>query len=448
MSDFVPYDDKANDVSRPSTGVERRISRAQSTRINGLTRAARQRVNEQRRQAIEDAKTSQADGTSLNLSFNEAEQAPPPYTSLAEVQRVLPVEKQSSVPSVEGSVQPQSNEIAANNDSETAPTKKNSRYAWMRRGKRSSSKQDTSQSSNDGVNGSVGVSVVSAELPAVALTSWTDKDQVQATPAVIDQSDQATDYFEQQSGSAPARKHTADSLQDSKDYVDSSMLQSNNPYLALRLGSSKSETDFNQMNTSYSELALKNTKDFDAIRPSQRVLAQRKSSAGLSNTPAPAAPLPALASRISSFLGWGNSEPVQQSWQTITMTEKPLIFKVVFDKESFQNKMSASAARALGVADSIIVYDQVPTAELTLLHAVSDEIDEGETVINGDQAEFVVMDEFESRVPLLSLGASLSHLADLMRERQSVYWSPRPVPENLRTIERLRACKYFELAES
>lgn len=82
---------------------------------------------------------------------------------------------------------------------------------------------------------------------------------------------------------------------------------------------------------------------------------------------------------------------------------------------------------------------------MTLLYTVSDDLTTEADTVLGNETEFVVLNEHESRTPLLVLGAAFAYLRRIVAEGQHIYWSPRFVPENARNVERLKLYKRFEL---
>ena len=99
----------------------------------------------------------------------------------------------------------------------------------------------------------------------------------------------------------------------------------------------------------------------------------------------------------------------------------------------------------MGVDEHIQIIDCTPLATLTLLHVVSDVASNEATAVNSDVVEFEVMNEHQSRVPELRIGQGFAHLAGMMNEGQYIYWNPQPVPKTLRTVDRLRLYRRFEL---
>ena len=233
---------------------------------------------------------------------------------------------------------------------------------------------------------------------------------------------------------------------------------SNNPYEQMRLEAQSSpERDVaRKTRPDYQNQRSDSTDNFARIRPSQIVRKAREPShsqepAGKDNVESSSPPQMEPLSRHMSAgdrldsIGSGSTSDDQQTWQTTTLNNRTLKFKVQFEKESFVNKISPSAARALGVDDMIEEFAGIPITHLTLLYTVSDGLSAEASTVLGDEAEFVVMDEYERRTPTLVLGAAFAHFARIAEEGQYVYWSPRSVPENVRNVERLRLYRRFEL---
>lgn len=339
--------------------------------------------------------------------------------------------------------------------------KKSTRPSWYRFGKRSSNKQEKLQASSDDVPAVPDAKEEASSTPTVFLTSEVDQGHIQATPAPIESLEKQDSYFETKSADAETERITFQSPEP-EDQANQAQLSPNNPYLALRLGRTKSETDFGSIPRSTFELTKipseTSSELFDRIRPSQRVQAQRERPVSQEPTPrqnsgvslpsraAPSTRTTSSISRLGSLSSSFSDDLMQQTWSTTAINNRRIKFKVKFETETFTNKMSASAARALGVDDTIFVFDQTPLVQLTLLHTVSDDVGlDNDVVVNGDEVEFVVMDEYESRIPQLNLGTGFAHLAPLMEGGEYVYWNPGIVPESLRTLDKLRLYKRFEL---
>ncbi|KAK5085523.1 hypothetical protein LTR05_004808 [Lithohypha guttulata] len=220
------------------------------------------------------------------------------------------------------------------------------------------------------------------------------------------------------------------------------VLSNNNPYLAMRL-TARSRSDFGASTSVHTE-QRDEVDQFSRTRPSHSI-ASPPLSDSLSQTPSCQ-----LGERLSSFgrsshISLSPQRAVEQSWQTIAITNRTTRLKVKFEKELFSNKMSASAARALGVDNSIIIWEGVPLTNLTMLYTVSDGTAVEDTIVNGEEVEFEVMNEHESRVPELYLGQGVAHFVNLMEGGDFIYWNPGAVPKNLRSVNRLRSYRRFEL---
>jgi len=218
---------------------------------------------------------------------------------------------------------------------------------------------------------------------------------------------------------------------------------SKNPYKQLRLEA--------QSRPSYLDQRSDSLDNSTRTRPSQVVQGARQRSQ--SRETAATSPLPGSeplsrqstgGNRLGS-INFGLASELQQTWQTTTLSNRTMKFKVNFESQSFTNKISSPAARALGIDDTTEEFAGVSITYLTLLYIVSDGLTTEADTVLGDEAEFVVMHEHESRTPLLVLGAAFAHLARIAEEGQYVYWSPGAVPENVRNVERLRLYRRFEL---
>lgn len=334
-------------------------------------------------------------------------------------------------------------------------------------------KSNEPRSLSDRTSGSDSQTSSSTTKPVTFLSSTDEKNQLQSTPAPIELPQD--NYFELQSAisgmsvgqnslytnDSPSEKPSMRTTSQDIPVLDvkppepeakqEELPLNNNPYLAMRLAPrSKSENSF-RAKPDYSGQQASQTSNFDRIRPSQRVRDSRDRS--VSQEPANRAaisetePLERQTSgptRLSS-LSFFSSDELQQSWQTKATTNQTAKIAVKFDKESFTNRMSASAARALGVDDHIMVVDGVALASVTLLHTISDGPSDNDKAVVGDEIEFEVMTEHEVRTPQLNFGAGCTHYARIMEAGEYIYWDPRSIPESLRTVERLRMYRRFEL---
>lgn len=194
--------------------------------------------------------------------------------------------------------------------------------------------------------------------------------------------------------------------------------------------------------STYHDNIVESSKKFERIRPSQRVKESRERSPAPSSRQNTNSPLESNSSLDLSRQSTNtrlNSGSNTQNWITYPMPSQRVRFRVEFADDTFTNRMSASAARTLGVEDYITEYAGIPITNLTMLNTVEDDC------VVGDEVEFVVMDEHEQRTPLLVLGAGLAHMKRLMQEGEYIYWDSQPVPEKLRTADKLRLFRRFEM---
>lgn len=459
-------------IDLPNKGVPRSLSRAQSTRLNGLTRSARSRVDAQRRRQLEAAQSGDEEAilTQQLLDSKQeevlvaaidrpdtSETAPPPYT-IGGNDDTGPGGNDEAAVRTSDTAHPLtkvSSEADAQDDWNLRKPK--GRPIWKTMWIRTNKSDKTTKTRKSFLPQSKDVKVTSTDDTAAIQ----DASPV-ASPDNMSASSN-TNYFELQNAvaglhmeqaltraeSAP-EANSAIEIQTSHELTSAEVhspealtspkeeLLSNNPYAAMRLASrSKSQTDF------YEQHRKDSADKFNRIRPSQRVLEARRPSP-------PSSPEQDNLSRTSSRSRIGDmtlssAAGFEQSWQTTATTNRAIKVKVVFEKDSFTNKMSASAARVLGVDDAIEIVDGIALANLTLLHAVGSNDGSDDTVVNGEEVEFEVMNEHESRVTELHLGQGLAHLASLMESGEYIYWNPRSIPDKLRTVDRLRLYRRFEL---
>ena len=454
---------------RPNKGQKRTLSRAQSTRLNGLTKSARDRVRDQQRRAreaheqdgLDDAASPSASGTDLrhvlkHESGNEG--APPPYASVGDTVSVTDSKRTTEkFPTAVVNAEQSSFNVLAKSKSNELPMDKKKRPSWKNFMKRSSKDQYRTLSGSSDIPAKT-VSPSSAtkiDVPEVP-------NQIQTTPGAVESPQGQENYFDLQSAmsgmsmtestvhemsSSPLTQRSPTTYEVSRqlsaeavpaiDKPDPAKPKNRNPYLAMRLAAgSKPRTDYRAMYEQANQ-STDNEDNFNRIRPSQRLQHSREVTSRQETT------LREPASRLGSL---NFSADVQdQSWQTAAITNQSTKFKVSFPGDAFENRMSASAARALGVDEHIQIIDCTPLATLTLLHVVSDVASNEATAVNSDVVEFEVMNEHQSRVPELRIGQGFAHLAGMMNEGQYIYWNPQPVPKTLRTVDRLRLYRRFEL---
>lgn len=456
-------------IDLPNKGVPRSLSRAQSTRLNGLTRSARNRVDAQRRRQLEAAQSGNDDAQRLIDSKHEdvlvtsitrpdfSDSAPPPYTIGEAVSPdATDTNDASALPPVSSpDMSPVLSKVTSAPDPAGDWTLKKSkdRPTWKTMWIRTNKSEKTTKTRK-------------SFLPTGKENTPPTEDTTEAESAVTESSmpitspDGAssrsnTDHLELQNAVADLNLDEPLAKTESVPLVDAvevptgvqspealpspkAGVSTNNPYAAMRLASrSKSQNDF------YEQHRKDSADKFNRIRPSQRVLETKRQSP-------PSSPEQENLSRASSRSRIGDmtlssAAGLEQSWQTTAITNRAIKIKVVFEKDSFTNKMSASAARVLGVDDAIDIVDGIALANLTLLHAVGSNEVSDDTVVNGEEVEFEVMNEHESRVTELHLGQGLAHLASLMEGGEYIYWNPRSVPDSLRTVDRLRLYRRFEL---
>lgn len=225
-----------------------------------------------------------------------------------------------------------------------------------------------------------------------------------------------------------------------------------NPYKQMRLeAQSRLESNVPRPKPSYQNPRSDSSDSFFRLRPSERV---RGTQQPLQSKDRVASPPPPDGEPLSRQSTGGNrlgssafdsTSNVQQTWQTTTLNGRTLKLKIQFDPESFTNRISLPAAQALGVSDSIEEFAGTAITNLMLLYTISDGLSTEANTVLGDMVEFTVMDEHESRIPTIVLGAPSAYLARIAEEGQYIYWSPRHVPENVRVVENLRLYRRFEL---
>lgn len=350
---------------------------------------------------------------------------------------------------------------------ESSGDKKAKRPMWKAFMKRSS-KQEPTRSLSDLGDRTKSDNTSPPATPPVIVS------QVQETPAAIETPSEQENYFQLQAAMSGMSMTTTTAELTRQDFndlngnhanpenstsaseLDASTITtppdekfaSNNPYKQMRLEAQlRSESNVaSKSRPNYHDLRSDSTDNFSRIRPSHivREARERSQSRGTTSPPEPLSRQSTGGDRLGS-INFGSASDTQQTWQTTTLTNRTMKFKIQFEKESFTNKISASAARALGVYDTIEDFAGIPITHLTLLYTVSDGLSAEADTVLGDEAEFVVMDEHESGTPLVVLGAASVHLARIAEEGQYVYWSPGAVPENVRGLDRLRLFRRFEL---
>lgn len=487
-------------MNRPTTAGKRSQSVAQKQRLNGLTMRNRNRAVEQHRR-IQDVQaqnllddtnpeqlnqqgsipavstSNQTHGEDASLQYiASGTTAPPPYEQHSNDSKKPPTTDPASgafadqkEPISEAESKPSSfNALEKTKPEESGKPpadKKSKRPRWRTFMKRSG-KQEQSKGQSDPGENAKSNNTSSSSTPLVSRESNFSK--VQEAPLEVITSPEQESYFELQqemsgmqmpsgdtesskidqgvSGdfASPKSNTAAIGLDESSTTIPShEEYTSNNPYKQLRLEA--------QSRPSYMDQRSGSLDNFSRTRSYQVVqgVRQRSQSRDTATTSPPPGSEPLSrqstgGNRLGS-ISFGLASGLRQTWHTTTLSNRPIKFKVNFENQSFTNKISSPAARALGIDDTTEEFAGFPITYLTLLYTVSDGLaTEADTVL-GDEAEFVVMDEHESRTPLLVLGAAFAHLARIAEEGQYVYWSPGAVPENVRNIERLRLYKRFEL---
>ena len=437
---------------RPDLGAKRAQSRASSKRLNGLTVSIRRRVRE-----------SQDKAPLVHGPTNEPSGSPPPYEDpaqrfaqlqLNEKQSQQSLQRESTTPTIDND----------NNDlikTDTKPLKKirssesepgQTRGFW-RAFRKKSSKDDSGGSPSSSV-----AQIHSSEIPA----SSPIHPAVQSPPAISSAS--TSGYFELntppagQTDDIASPSHMSEvSKQDQSFPTGISLLtpQGNGEYDHHKAAKSLQQSfeSSQRKRPDYSNGRTESSERFDRIRPAQRLKEAQARSEGqeaLSNsapsTTSPGTqlknnPIEALSATTSQ-----NTNSTTQTWKTTAITNRSLKLRVQFDKFSFTNKLSSTAAQALGT-HSEIDFTGNSVAILTLLSTVSDGFSVEPNIVIGDEVEFVVMPEHESRTPVMVLGQAFAHLTELTEAGEYIYWHAGPVPEKLRTVDRLRLYNRFELVK-
>lgn len=468
-------------IDIPTPGAKRARSRAQSKRLNGLTVSNRRRVAESRKRVAAEEKglldaedshdgrsAKETDPAVFNSEPQPLEDAPPPYDYASNASAKVGATEQKSPPplSHEASLAPEPatsqdsvtssfrvlDRSKSNDQADFAAAKKHKSSLWKNFIKRGS--KESSRSQSDPIGSVVPETNTTPELSPPLFLEQSNSHQLlhempgdsyfqpQEAMSGMDLSQNGENSVEAAANATGEEACLRTALGSSVATPPEQKPSSNRPYRERR-----SRPD-------YSSGRADSSDNFHRIRPSQRVKDAHELSGSRSTDvldQASTSPPPDSLERTSTgasrlgSLRSGSSDDCTQMWQTTAITNRPQKFKVQIERESFTNKISVAAARALGVDDAIVEYLGVSIATITLLYTVSDGLSTGANIVVGDEIEFVLMDEHTSRTPLLVLGAGLAHFAQIAEEGEFIYWNPRAVPDNLRSIDKLRLYRRFEL---